>query len=199
MDTLVALDKLLHLLRTRSEALDTLALRLKWEDSWRENWTKVHATLKDIDIFLASRARWSPDVYERLAGTNDTVHRPPVPITGTVSSPSTSQSKVDLLVSTRGARLKFGDLLSRDAAQISSRWNILKTSGIVKPGKFLDQLIDFSRVPVPEYFLDEQDKLEDLCTRELGNLGVFVMAAASQWKKSLQSFFRFQWLTWHQV
>ena len=41
-------------------------LRLKWEDLRIGAWKDRKAILGDIDHFVKSRARWSPEVYDDL-------------------------------------------------------------------------------------------------------------------------------------
>jgi hypothetical protein len=73
--------------------------------------------------------------------------------------------------------------LSRDAAQFSGKVTSLKHGIVQAAGKALDRLIDHSRKPVPEEFLDEQDRLEEKCINEMDNIGKFTMGLVMQWRK----------------
>lgn len=187
MTTIYELDKLLHLLRDRSDNLDLLGIRLTWEERRVGAWTELHRVLVDIREFLKTRARWSPAVYDTAATEDDaTSGSLPKRRNSVVSVASMASDASSSLASpgfSRSARFKLAELLSRDAAQFVSRVSSLKHTKIAGAGKALDKLIDRSRKPVPDELLDEQDKLEDEGINAIEDVGKFVMGIVMQWKK----------------
>ncbi|GJJ07450.1 hypothetical protein Clacol_001652 [Clathrus columnatus] len=200
LTTLLALDRLLHLLRNRSEQLELLGLRITWEDQRVIAWKERRQILEDIKSFLCTRARWSIDVYETL---NDQAPSPylgsrfmsPPPGPGrpssalslrrdSVASVSSESSIAGLSLLSRSARFKLAETLSHDAAILSGRLTTLNHAKVMAAGKTLDKLIDTSRKPVPDEILDEQDTLEDKAVKELESVGKFVMAIVMQWKRA---------------
>ncbi|KAJ1308517.1 hypothetical protein OPQ81_004221 [Rhizoctonia solani] len=182
LTTLLALDRLLHLLRDRAENLELMAIRLTWEEQRLLAWNEHNSTLADLRAFISNRARWTPACFEqtpqpsasaldRRLSSASNASGPPGDITSTRSSLS------------RGSRFMLGETLSLDAAQLSTRLMGLSKS-VAASGKTLDKLIDSShRRPVPDEILDEQDKIEN----ESGttqDAGKFTMAMVMQWKKS---------------
>lgn len=196
LTTIFELDKLLHLLRDRSDNLELLRIRLTWEEKRIASWTELRSIVGDLDTFLKTRARWSPAVYER--SENEEEPAPPTPV-NTISPPfmptlrrrgsavslasAASDSIIPSLGLSRGDRFKLAEVLSRDAALFSGRVSSLKHSKVTVAGKALDKLIDESRRPVPDELLDEQDKLEDKAINELEDIGKFIMSIVMQWKK----------------
>ncbi|KAI0643758.1 hypothetical protein C8Q79DRAFT_153114 [Trametes meyenii] len=185
LTTIYALDKLLHLLRDRSDNLELLKVRLTWEERRIAAWAELQKVLNDLREFLANRARWSPDVYENLEEEDVP---PPGEHTPTrrnsVVSMASEISSASLAGFSRGARFKLAESLSREAAQFASRVSSLRHTKIALAGKALDKLIDESRQPVPDELLDEQDKLENEGITELEDIGKFVMQMVMQWKKA---------------
>lgn len=175
LTTLYALDRLLHLLRGRSEHLELLNLRLSWEDHRSNAFKCQEGILSDLRKFLDERARWTQDVY--VAGV----------LTSSSSTPVTHASDISISESSdamsRSMRFKLAEDLSRDAVQFSSRVTALRHGHVAASGKILDKLIDNSRKPVPESMLDEQDRLEEKCANELETIGKFTMFVVMQWKK----------------
>ncbi|KAI0092594.1 hypothetical protein BDY19DRAFT_925147 [Irpex rosettiformis] len=195
LTTIYALDKLLHLLRDRSDNLELLGDRLTWEEKRISSWVELRRLQADLNNFLITRARWSPSVYDRIhdedeiPGSLRDVSPSPLPSLRRKSSVSSfmstaSESTISSLALSRGERFKLAETLSRDAAQFSSRVSSLRHSKITAAGKALDKLIDDSRKPVPDELLDEQDKLEDKGINEMEDVGKFVMAVVMQWKKA---------------
>ena len=185
LTTIYALDKLLHLLRDRTENLDLLGVRLTWEERRIGAWLELRKLLEDLREFLTNRARWSPAVYENLEADE------PLPSTGehvlkrrgsTVSIASET-SRASFPGYSRGARYKLAESLSKEAALFASRTSSLRHSKILPAGKTLDKLIDDSRRPVPDEILDEQDKLENEGMTAMEDMGKFVMQMVMQWKK----------------
>lgn len=184
LTTIYELDKLLHLLRDRSESLDLLGTRLTWEEQRMGSWQDRSKILADLQTFLNTRARWSPSVYDVKPKSDES----PLTRRGSIASLA-SVASADSSASTsspgfsRSARFKLAELLSRDAAQFGSRVSSLRHSKIAAAGKTLDKLIDNSRKPVPEELLDEQDKLEERGISELESIGKFALNIVMQWRK----------------
>ncbi|KAF7355063.1 Growth arrest-specific 2-like [Mycena sanguinolenta] len=184
LTTIYELDKLLHLLRDRSDNLELLGIRLSWEEFRSAAWIDRRTIIADLKTFLDTRARWTPAVYEEAA--------PSSPPTGAynrrASLTSLASVASDTLLASAGfsrsARFKLAEVLSRDAAQFSARITSLRHSKISSAGKTLDKLIDTSRKAVPDELLDEQDRLEEKGITELEHVGKFVMNAVMQWRKA---------------
>ncbi|KAJ7591336.1 hypothetical protein C8J56DRAFT_1047538 [Mycena floridula] len=167
LTTIYELDKLLHLLRDRSENLDLLGIRLGWEEHRSASWKERREIVADLQKFLEQHGRWSVSVY-------GSPNQPDSDTSLDLSSPSFSRS----------TRFKLAELLSKDAAHFSTRVTTLKHSHISAAGKVLDKLIDNSRKPVPEELLDEQDRLEERGIAEMEHVGKFVMNIVMQWRKA---------------
>ena len=152
LTTIYALDKLLHLLRDRSDNLELLDIRMTWEERRKIAWTELRSLIPELSSFLETRARWSPSVYERHEDEDNespptdrlTLPQPTLRRRGsTVSLASAaSDASIPSLGISRGERFKLAELLSRDAAQFSSRASSLRHSKIAAAGKALDRLID---------------------------------------------------------
>ncbi|KAI9001150.1 hypothetical protein BD414DRAFT_404342 [Trametes punicea] len=187
LTTIYALDKLLHLLRDRSENLELLNIRLTWEERRVAAWAELHKLLDDLREFVVNRARWSLSVYDNLEEEDAA---PPVPgehvlkRRNSVVSLASETSAASVPGFSRSARFKLADSLSREAAQFASRVSSLRHTKIALAGKALDKLINDSRDPVPDELLDEQDKLENEGITEMEDVGKFVMQIVMQWKKA---------------
>lgn len=179
LTTIYELDKLLHLLRDRSENLDLLGVRLTWEEQRAAAWADLKKLLSDIETFLTTRARWSPSIYEFMAKPEEK----PSTRRGSIASMASDTSATSNAGFSRTARFKLAELLSRDAAQFSGKASSLRHGRISAVGKVLDRLIDNSRKPVPEELLDEQDRLEEKGINEMEDVGKFVMDIVTQWRK----------------
>jgi hypothetical protein len=188
LTTIYELDKLLHLLRDRSENLELLGIRLTWEEHRISAWTDRRKILEDLKIFLDSRARWSTSVYEEALRASEEPHD--LKRRGSVTSLASVASDTSISSSgfSRSSRFKLAELLSRDAAQFAGRVTSLRHGKITAAGKVLDKLIDHSRKPVPEVLLDEQDKLEEKGITEMENVGKFAMSIVMQWRKYINFF-----------
>jgi hypothetical protein len=180
LTTIYELDKLLNLLRDRSENLDLLGIRLTWEEHRIASWVERRQIISDLKDFLTSKARWSAKIYEQPVLDSGSPHLNP---TGSLESLAISDATLSLPGFSRGVRFKIAEHLSRDAAQFSSRVTALRHGGIAAASKALDKLIDNSRKPVPDILLDEQDRLEEGAINEMENLGKFVMHVVMQWRK----------------
>ncbi|KAG6334387.1 hypothetical protein ID866_4708 [Astraeus odoratus] len=180
LTTIYELDKLLHLLRDRSEQLDLLGVRLTWEELRTAAWSDLRKILSDIGSFLVTRARWSPSIYDVMTKAEER----PSARRGSIASMASDTSVTSGSGFSRSARFKLAELLSRDAAQIAGKISSLRHGKIAAAGKALDKLIDNSRKPVPEELLDEQDKLEEKGINDMEDVGKFVMNVVTQWRKA---------------
>ena len=140
--------------------------------------------MKDLGAFLKNRAQWSPSLYENIVGevTNPSIGDTPVR-RGSVASVASASSDTAAANMSRAARFKLAEVLSKDAAILSTRISSLRHGRISAAGKILDKLIEESRKPVPDIILDEQDRLECKGITEMEDLGQFVMNVVMQWKK----------------
>ncbi len=187
LTTIYELDKLLHLLRDRSENLDLLGVRLTWEENRIASWVGRRKLIADLKTFLDTRARWSPAVYESTPGPPTSANSNASTIRRRGSTASLASVASEYVLSSPGfsrtARFTQAELLSRDAAQFAGRVTALRHGTITTAGKILDKLIDNSRKPVPEVLLDEQDKLEEMGIAQMESIGKFVMNVVMQWRK----------------
>ena len=141
--------------------------------------------MKDLTAFLKNRAQWSPSIYENVSGesVNPSGDRDIPTRRGSVASIASASSDTAAATMSRAARFKLAEVLSKDAAALSTRISSLRHGKISAAGKALDKLIDESRTRVPDIILDEQDRLESKGITEMENLGQFVMNVVMQWKK----------------
>lgn len=58
LTTLLALDRLLHLLRGRAENLELMSIRLTWEEQRLFAWNERQSILTDLQAFIANRAQY---------------------------------------------------------------------------------------------------------------------------------------------
>jgi len=141
--------------------------------------------MKDLGTFLKNRAQWSPSIYENVVGesANSSSGGNTPARRGSVASVTSASSDTTAANTSRAARFKLAEVLSKDAAILSTRISSLRHGKISATGKALDKLIDESRKPVPDIILDEQDRLESKGITEMEDLGQFVMNVVMQWKK----------------
>ena len=158
---------------------------MTWEEHRCAAWTDYHKVMKDLSAFLKNRAQWSPTIYENIVvdTANSPVGRDTPVRRGSVASVASASSDTAAANMSRAARFKLAEVLSKDAAILSTRISSLRHGKISVAGKALDKLIDESRKPVPDIILDEQDRLENEGITEMEDLGQFVMNVVMQWKK----------------
>jgi uncharacterized protein YfkK (UPF0435 family) len=181
LTTLLALDKLIHLLRVRSDNLELMNLRLSWEEGRLLAWKDRDSLLNDLEAFIKARARWSPSAYETLA-SNLSLPLPPTSPSHTPARASKTHASPTPAAFSRSTRYKISELLTREAAGFGSRISHFKKDTVGAPGRTVDKIIDTSRQPVPDAMLDEQEKLENGCN-VMDGLGKFAMNVMVQWKK----------------
>ncbi|KAI0291736.1 hypothetical protein BC826DRAFT_1021878 [Russula brevipes] len=186
LTTIYEFDKLLLLLRDRSENLDLLGVRLTWEEQRCAAWTDRRQLLADLQAFLSQRARWSASIYDTLPQVDSTAptSTPTLTRRGSATSLASETSSSFPSGFSRGARFKHAEALSREAAQFAGRISSLRHGKITAAGKALDKLIENSRKPVPDELLDEQDRLEEKGISEMENVGRFIMSVVTQWRRA---------------
>lgn len=178
LTTIYALDKLLHLLRNRSENLDLFAVRLDWEEHRAASWSHRQSILAGLESFFDEHARWSSTIYGNYEQPLDLAHK-----RQDSSASVHSEASISAPAFSRSTRFKLAENLAREAAAFSARISTLRHGSIASAGKVLDKLIEQSRKPVPEELLDEQDKLEEKGIADLENVGSFAMNVVMQWRK----------------
>ncbi|KAF7776341.1 hypothetical protein Agabi119p4_4734 [Agaricus bisporus var. burnettii] len=183
LTTIFSLDRLLQLLRDRSESLDLLSTRITWEEHRSAAWVERRTIIEDFTQFIMKRARWNVSIYESPMKEEYTTGRRGS-INSFASVASDSSTNIHSAAYSRSARFKLAELLSRDAAHFGSRVTTLRHGSIASAGKALDKLIDISRSPVPEELLDEQDRIEEKGINELEQIGKFAMSLVMQWRKA---------------
>ena len=184
LTTIYELDKLLHLLRDRSDNFEMMSIRLTWEEYRQASWRERRQLIEDLHTFVESRARWSSSIYDHSSKNQEASGS--CPRRGSVASLASTGSTDSVINSpafSRSARFKLAELLSRDAAQYTGRVTGLKHGIVNAAGKALDKLIDHSRKPVPDELLDEQDRLEEMCINDLEKIGKFTLSLVMQWRK----------------
>ena len=184
IQTLVALDTLLRLLKTRREALDLLQSRLRWEEKRKDCWTSYLSLSHDLDDFVA-QARWSPRIYHRCSSEDQSVaFEPDDQQVQSLADISPTTSRAPSLTSTSHAR-RLVSMLKAQATVLSNRCRTFVGEVVPLAGKQLDDVIEQRQVP--EAFLDEQDRLEDLAESIKGR-EVFVIQLSLQWRKADELF-----------
>ena len=182
LTTLYALDKLLHLLRDRSESLELLGHRLEWEEHRLAAHLERRRIIAELQGCMTTRLLWEPAMYqtpepELGSGTNVLPTKEPY-----LPNPAFSKTR----------RFRIAEQLMKDAASFTSRITTLRHNHVAPSARILDQIIDNSHSPVPETMLDEQDLVEDSCVKELESVGKFTMSLVMQWKKLVIKYF-----VWH--
>ncbi|TFK27034.1 hypothetical protein FA15DRAFT_666767 [Coprinopsis marcescibilis] len=188
LTTIFELDKLLHLLRDRTENLELLGIRLEWEENRSAAWKDRQAILEEMGAFIRGRVRWSSSIYESAVVKAE--ESPILSRRGSITSLASvnSESSMNNPAFSRSARFTLAERLSRDAAQFGARITGLCHGKVATAGKLLDKLIDQSRKPVPDEVLDEQDRLEDRSVNEMENVGKFLMSLVMQWRKADETY-----------
>jgi hypothetical protein len=184
IQTLVAFDTLLRLLKARQEALDVYQGRLRWEERRKDCWTTYISLSNDLDDFI-KQARWSPKIYQRsIAANESTTEADESTFAGTSTSaadwsPLTTRS-ANGLTSTSHAKMQSLKVKTQSIA-LQSRCRSFVDQVVPLASKQLDDLIEQRQIP--EAFLDEQDQLEDLA-EGIKEVEVFMIQLSVQWRKS---------------
>lgn len=175
LTTLLAVDKLFHLLRARSETLDILNLRLQWEDQRVLAWETMERLLEELNDFVL-RSEWTTSLYDTFS--------PDLPTNASSSQSFPWESRFPrvLAQNARNERRKLGEALLNQAKLIMSRVHNYKHELLPKSGATLDKMIDTSSKKVPDTLLDEQDKLENK-SMVFEGIDKFIPSLQAQWKK----------------
>jgi hypothetical protein len=193
---LLGLDKLIHLLRGRSDFLELTGLRLTWEEKRLDAWHEREAIQKELDNFIRTTARWTPESYQQVIepmmhSSHSSVNVSTMQIDSPTATPVTTSSPISTTrrnsafsTSSRNPRYRVAEDLTRDAGRFATRIAAWKRNLIVPAGNALDSMIEKKTVPDP--ILDEQDRLENNA-RPLEGLGRFAMEVVAQWKRCVAS------------
>ncbi|KAK0555518.1 hypothetical protein OC846_001678 [Tilletia horrida] len=191
--TLVALDKLLLLLNERRRKLDLLAARLEWEERRASCWKAFHPLMEDIGLFVQKRARWTSAAYNRVAEKSSSMDRMESPSASLMSHAtamteesrigpiSLSTSSAATTLPTSEAQALLLEALDAELNALSIRLRELVAELVPSAGEALDSLIDQGQVP--DEYLEEQEKLEDLGLGMTAR-GLFITSLAAQWRKA---------------
>lgn len=182
LTTIYELDKLLHLLRDRSENLDLLGVRISWEENRVAAWVERRRIVADLNAFLENRARWSASFYDAPVNTAEPKTLRRRGSTASLASVA-SENALSSPGFSRSVRFTQAEALSRDSAQFAGRVTTLRHGNVSAAGKILDKMIDHSRKPVPDQLLDEQDRLEEMVITQMEDIGKFAMKVVMQWRK----------------
>lgn len=180
LNTLFALDKLLHLLRQRNTTLNLLETRIKWNMQLH----KIDQELRDVTMDslpkFIEKCRWKPP--NELPASRSSTRLPTSDSQSSLRSSASSSSLSKNAASSAMTRQMRSEILSLDLASLSSRIRTLQYSSLPPAGRFLDQMIDLSPQPLPERYLDKQDDLEAQVKREVDGLVTFCADLNRQWK-----------------
>ncbi|PWN43965.1 hypothetical protein IE81DRAFT_54242 [Ceraceosorus guamensis] len=177
LETLVALDKLLHLCGFRRDQLELLRARLEWESHRRHCWDVYRTLLADVDEFVTARARWTTEVYLHGVGRN--------PDSNASSFDSDRLSPETPLRSplrerSSASRQRVSARLDADSQKLAHRINAFaKATG--ECGDVLDGVMECHKLP--DEFLDEQDRLENL-TSSMAARSELLDQLVRQWHQS---------------
>lgn len=177
------MDKLIHLLRARSETLDLIGLRLTWEEKRLGAWLERDAIKSEIAQFVEKSGRWSSEIYQQLIGSSESgVIQPGELPERSSHNPSIIPGRKNSGFSnvSRGARYKLAEDLTREVGRLNMRIAAWKRNFITPAGKAIDRMIEKKTVPDP--ILDEQDRIEDI-VKPTEALSKFTMELVAQWKK----------------
>ncbi|SCV69746.1 BQ2448_1140 [Microbotryum intermedium] len=178
LTTLFAVDKLLNLLKNRRKALTLLDHRLQLGSSSqvRQCWQSHQSILADVPSFL-SKSRWTvpPTSAPALASPTTPTSPSPIDRRSSILLPSSHPSSSSL------NRTLRTDTLSLSLATFKSRIYELSQQLIPESASTLDQLIDNTPEPLPDGFLDEQDRLEDGVELQTQGLEMFLIEMKAQW------------------
>lgn len=182
IQTLVALDTLLRLLKSRREALDLLQGRLHWEERRKDCWTTYVSLKEDIDD-LVRQARWSPQIYQKSTAANEAIAEVEEAIIQEAPtseySPLTNRSISGMTTASNAKRL--GARLKTQSIALQHRCRSFLDQVVPLASKQLDELIEQRQLP--DAFLDEQDRLEDLA-ESIKEVEVFMIQLSLQWRKA---------------
>jgi hypothetical protein len=155
LSTLYLLDTLLHLLRSRGETLDLLALRLDWDALRFSIAHETRAIQKDVQAFAEDKARWAADKYEGhtkegSSGTspsrsgrasNSQRYREWFPRPSSSTHPLYDSAQLTTIPVPRPV---LTQILELDAQALHNRSAALQLGLVAQSGKVLDRMIDLA-------------------------------------------------------
>lgn len=160
VQTLVALDSLLRTLSARRQALEILRARLLWE-AQREKCWKAYAPLRtDLNEFIPSKGRWKKQEH---ADSLQTERYPRLSEQPSVQTHS------------EGSSIKV------QSSTLARRCQLFSNELVPLAGRLMDDIIELNQVP--DQFLDEQDRLEDLAEQSREEQ-LFAVQLNLQWNKA---------------
>ncbi|GAA5907905.1 hypothetical protein JCM6882_001522 [Rhodosporidiobolus microsporus] len=197
LTTLFAVDKLLHLLRNRRKALSLLGYRLQWEDALATGWQSHHHLIDDLLPAFLTSARWTipAAISSPSRHPSDDPSATLSASTSSLSSSTSSRRISSLNSSTSGpsassvTRTMRHQMLALSQQHLSAHLLTLTSQHLPLSGTLLDKLIDSSPAPLPDSFLDEQDRVELEVGRAKGLEG-FADGMARQWRAADEAFWR---------
>ncbi|GAA5932236.1 uncharacterized protein JCM15063_001165 [Sporobolomyces koalae] len=189
LTTIFALDKLLSLLRQRRKSLVLLGYRLQWEATLKAAWESRRQLLDaEIPAFLDT-CRWSTPAEPLTKGV---IEGEPEPAVSTSAAQLSSRGEMIIpdASSLEVSRAIYVQALQVSYSQLKAHVRRLCSSQLPQSSTLLDKLIDNSPTPIPEEFLDEQDRIEETIKRELvsNDLTRYLGARVEQWKQSDEVF-----------
>ncbi|GAA5988261.1 hypothetical protein JCM10908_002135 [Rhodotorula pacifica] len=180
LTTLFSVDKLLHLLRHRRRALTLLRYRLQWEESTVSAWKQYRRVVdRDLPSFLqlAQAAH-----HSTASQQSSTIAASPSlsDLSASLRSLSASTSSRDLASSAGASSSNRTQLFQLARTTLTTNARTLSSSLVPAAGAALDKLIDASSAPLPESFLDAQDRLEDAVSSLGDELDRFAVEVVQQ-------------------
>ncbi|GAA5876294.1 hypothetical protein JCM16303_007088 [Sporobolomyces ruberrimus] len=190
LTTIFALDKLLSLLGQRRKSLVLLGYRLQWEESLRLAWDSRRRLLEEEIPSFLSKSRFV--IPQSLSSRSREVSLEEAqdsnlgaPLSKSLSSSSTSRRLSSLAdpdhfssnssqssTSSSMSRTLHLQMLQLSLSQLKSHLRQLSSTLLQSTSTKLDKLIDHSPEPLPETFLDEQDRIEDTIRGEFVTSGL---------------------------
>ncbi|GAA5880177.1 hypothetical protein JCM3774_006075 [Rhodotorula dairenensis] len=163
LTTLFSVDKLLHLLRHRRRALTLLRHRLQWEDATKMAWERYRGIVDtDLPAFLR-HAQVGPEANVlslRSSQRSSISASGSMDLGASIRSLSASTSSLDL-ASRSSSISNRAQLVQLAHTTLTTNARTLAASLVPAAAASLDKLIDASPAPLPDSFLDAQDRLEE--------------------------------------
>lgn len=164
----------MHLIRARSEALDTLSLRIHWESQRLEVWDGRGRIIEGLRNFV-KLSTWTTSVYE-------TTTRAESSKSGSIPSKLEDLYPGVLSADARTRRRHASDQITTEFQTLTTQLANFRRNVFPIPGVTLDKMIETSSKKIPDEILDVQDALENV-NQDLNILDKFAMGVRGQWKK----------------
>ncbi|GAA6034607.1 hypothetical protein JCM8097_005420 [Rhodosporidiobolus ruineniae] len=185
LTTLFAVDKLLHLLRNRRKVLALLGYRLHWEETLATAQASHRQLVDELFPSFLEKSRWQPPLAGAVSPSLSSRPLPSFSSSTSLSSSlsaSTSSRRLSATPSTSMSRALQLQMLSLSLSQLTSHTRQLTSSLLPASASALDKLIDHSPTPLPDSFLDEQDRIELEVGRATNGLREFAEGMVQGWK-----------------